>query len=333
MLANRQAFRIAENQSRLQENARAAFELLAHDIRAAGGNACGANQVSPNNLINSANLWWVNWAGGPLRGFANSQVGDAAQGIVPVGVNAQQRLAGSDAVIVMNGNTGDSIMAAQHNAAAAPPNFRVTSAQHGLAQNDIVMICDEFSTAIFQVTNAATNTTTIQYAAGGAAPGNIAANLGTSPDVGGGPAFSKGATIARLHSAFWYVGPNGRGSNSLYRLTVEGQPIPRTDEIVEGVAGLQLEYVQRDPSTGSPAIFPGPPAVPSNWLRANNPAIVWAPSVIGTRVDGMRIEAVRVRLFLQSRDAVGVSSGPQTAQRLTTELNQTIYLRNREYIP
>ena len=37
VINNRQTFRLAENQARMQENARAAFEMMARDLRAAGG--------------------------------------------------------------------------------------------------------------------------------------------------------------------------------------------------------------------------------------------------------------------------------------------------------
>ncbi|MBF1165045.1 MAG: hypothetical protein HXL68_08385, partial [Dechloromonas agitata] len=46
VINNRQTFRTAENQARMQENARAAFEMMARDLRGAGGNPCGANQYT-----------------------------------------------------------------------------------------------------------------------------------------------------------------------------------------------------------------------------------------------------------------------------------------------
>ena len=42
VINNRQTFRTAENQARMQENARAAFEMMARDLRGAGGNPCAA---------------------------------------------------------------------------------------------------------------------------------------------------------------------------------------------------------------------------------------------------------------------------------------------------
>ena len=59
VITNRQAFRTTENLSRMQENARSAFELMARDIRSAGGNPCGTPMIV-NVLNNPANLWWAN---------------------------------------------------------------------------------------------------------------------------------------------------------------------------------------------------------------------------------------------------------------------------------
>ncbi|MBS1144613.1 MAG: pilus assembly protein PilW [Proteobacteria bacterium] len=312
VFANRQAFQIAENQSRLQENARAAFELLAHDIRAAGGNPCGANRVT-NNLTNSAALWWANWAAGPIRGFENSAAGDGAHGIVPVGAAMNNRLAGSDAIIVMSANAGETVVAAQHNSGAAPPSFRVTNNQHGFTQGSVILACDEMDAVIFEATNIqpVPANTTIEHAAGGIAPGNIQANLGKT--------YANGTFLSRLRASFWYVGSNGRGSNSLFRLGVDGQPAPRLDEVVEGVTNMQIQYIERNPATGL--------LTAGTWINANQIAS-W-PFVLTSP----RVEAVRIQLSLSSRDQVGIDPATGNPKTIDTELNETIYLRNREYNP
>lgn len=309
MLSNRQAFRTAENLARVQENARTAFELMARDIRASGGNACGANQVT--NVLTNANLdWWANWTPGSLRGFENSQAGDLAQAIVPVGNN---RVAGSDAILLLSGNMNQVIVAATHNSAAVPPNFRVTTAQHGFGQGSILMACDSRSAAIFEVTNLPVGTT-IEHAAGGPAPGNVRSSLAPLPPYAAYK-LENGAFLSRLHAAFWYVGNNGRGGNSLYRVSVDGTAVPQVDEVIEGVAAagtLQIEYLQRDLNT----------LVLSNWINAAavtnwiNPAPSATP---------FRVEAVRITLALQSREAIGTNNQP-----IGTTLTETIQIRNRE---
>lgn len=322
MLSNRQAFRTAENLARMQENARTAFELMARDIRAAGGNPCGANQV--DNVLNNANgLWWANWTTGPLRGFENSQAGDLAQAIVPVGNN---RVAGSDALLSLSGNLNQAVIAASHNIAAAPPSFVVTTAEHGFTQGSILMACDSRAAAIFEVTNtpAAAVGATIQHAAGGPAPGNLTATF--SPPLSPSPyQFENGAVLSRLHAAFWYVGNNGRGGNSLYRASVDGTSVPQVDEVIEGInaAGtLQIEYLERNLNPGG---------VLSNWITAANVTTWITPANVKNGIGAVppalpsRVEAVRITLSLQSREAIGTNNQP-----ITTTLTETIQLRNRE---
>lgn len=306
----RQTFRTVENHSRMQENARTAFELMARDIRGAAGNPCGANQIT-NNLTNGAAAWWANFIANSLRGFDNSAAGDAAAAIVAVGNAAGERLAGSDALITLSGNMDESFIAATHNSAAAPPTFTLSTTAHNLRQSDIAMVCDGIQATLFQITNNPAGIATIAHDAGGAAPGNIAAALP------GRPTFDNGAVLARYSSAFWYVGPNGRGGNSLFRRSYDGNAGAEVSaEIVDNVTGMDLEYVERNTAPV--------PSTLSTWLNAG--AVANWNFVLG----GIRIEAVRITLNLRSRDNAGVNAAGQPAP-LTTTLSETVYLRNREF--
>lgn len=304
----RQTFRTVENHSRMQENARTAFELIARDIRAAAGNPCGANQIT-NNLTNGATAWWANFNANGLRGFDNSAAGDAAATIVAVGNAAGDRLAGTDALITLSGNQGEAFVVATHNSAAAPPTFTLSTTAHNLRQNDIAMVCDGIRTTLFQVTNNPVNSASIAHDAGGAAPGNLAANLGRT--------FDSGAMITRYSSAFWYIGPNGRGSNSLFRRSYDGNAGAEINaEIIDNVTGMDIDYVERNTAPV--------PSTLSTWLAAG------AVTNWNFALGGIRIEAVRVTLGLRSRDNAGVNAAGQPAP-LTTTLSETVYLRNREF--
>lgn len=307
VVANRQTFRTVENHSRMQENARTAFELMARDIRAAAGNPCGANQIT-NNLTNNAAAWWANFIANGLRGFDNSAAGDAAAGIVAVGNAAGERLAGSDALIVLSGNLDEAFIVGTHASAAAPPTFTLTTNAHNLRQSDIAMVCDGTQASIFQITNNPAAGTTVAHDAGGAAPGNIAASLGRT--------FDNGALLSRYTSAFWYVGANGRGGNSLFRRSYDGNAGAEVNaEIVDNVTGLDLEYVERNTAP-----------IPSTLTTRLASAVTNWNFVLG----GIRIEAVRITLNLRSRDNAGVNAAGQPAP-LTTALSETVYLRNREF--
>ncbi len=310
VINNRQTFRTAENQARMQENARAAFEMMARDLRGAGGNPCGANQYT-NVLNNNGAVWWRNFNANGLRGFENSPAGLLAAAGVPTGAGGVQPVANSDSLIALSGNVEEAFIVASHNAAATPPQFTLTTNQHGFGAGEILMVCDSIQASIFEASNNPTGLNVVQHDAGGPAPGNSAASLGKT--------FENGAMISRYSSALWFVGANGRGGSSLFRRRYD--PASGTevnDEIIDNATNLQLQYVQRNSAVT--------PATISSWINAdgvNNWNFI---------LSGFRVEAVRVTLTLQSRDNVGINNAGQAAP-LTTTVSENIYLRNREYRP
>ena len=319
VINNRQTFRLAENQARMQENARAAFEMMARDLRAAGGNPCGANQYT-NVLNNNGAVWWRNFAANSLRGFEASSAADLNTAGVPTGVGGVQPLASSDSLIALSGNVNETFIVASHNTTATPPNFTLTTNQHNLRAGEVLMVCDSTWASIFVATNNPAGGNVVQHDAGGPAPGNSSTTLGTK--------FEYGALISRYSAALWFVGANGRGGNSLFRRTYDparGGEV--NDEIVDNVENLQLRYVSRN--LPPPSAAPGTPAPLSTWQDAT---AFTRPDDWNLKPFGVRIEAVRVELTLRSRDNVGISTAGQAAP-LTTTVAETIYLRNREYRP
>lgn len=310
VINNRQTFRTAENQARMQENARAAFEMMARDLRGAGGNPCGANQYT-NVLNNNGAVWWRNFNANGLRGFENSPAALLAAAGVPTGAGGVQPVANSDSLIALSGNLDETFIVASHNAVAAPPQFTLTTNQHGFGVGEILMICDSIQASIFEASNDPTGLNVIQHDAGGPLPGNSAAALGKT--------FENGAMISRYSSALWFVGANGRGGSSLFRRRYDpASGAEVNDEIIDNATNLQLQYVQRNSAVT--------PATISSWINAdgvNNWNLI---------LSGFRVEAVRVTLTLQSRDNVGINAAGQAAP-LTTTVSENIYLRNREYRP
>lgn len=305
-VANRQAFRVSENMAHVQENARVAFELLARDLREAGGNPCGTRQIA-NTLNNSANLWWANWAAGSVRGFENSAGGDLATAIVPVGGATGNRVATTDAILLINGTAIEGLNISSHDPVAA--QFKLNLNNPGINTGDVIVACDAYSAAIFQVTNANQANGTIVHNAGGGVPGNCTKGLGfptlCTPD-GTGKTFENGGFIVRLSSAFWYIGNNDRGGRSLFRTSVSGTAVPQTDEIVEGVQDMQLEYLTQD---NAGVLAP-------NYVLANTIAS-WAQGAFP------RVTAVRMRITFVSNEAVGTNQ-----QVLSRTFIDVVDLRN-----
>src|SRR5690349_21027647 len=62
MLANKRSYSTNQGLAQVQETARTAFELMARDIRQAGGNGCDS-PARTSNLLNSGTAWWQTWWG------------------------------------------------------------------------------------------------------------------------------------------------------------------------------------------------------------------------------------------------------------------------------
>lgn len=152
--------------SRLQEGARVAFELVARDVRQAGGFSCGREAATGDsgsrsdrsdyrfsNALNNANAaWWSTWTA-PLPttdargGFRGYGPGDATPG-TPFGAATGNRAAGTSAIDVRYAGTQefDGAFAAPAviatNAARVTLNVPATGVNgHGLVSGDLVVVC------------------------------------------------------------------------------------------------------------------------------------------------------------------------------------------------
>lgn len=297
-LSNRQAYSTTESLSRVQENARAAFELIARDIRDASGNACNSGQgmAMVNALNNPASRWWSDWRDGAIRGYAGTEAfPDAA-----FGTGAAQRINGTEAIVLLSGGNRTARVTA-HDVGSA--EFTVDSNAHGFSPGDVLMVCGPNSEvtgvlrigAIFQMTGAGGGTA-IGHAAGVATPGNRTANLG----LDNGPfEFAANAIIANLHATRWYIGNNGRGGRSLYQSVLGSNGVVQNQEVVEGVDNMQLTYLL----PGAGAAYSGAAAVAGNWNQ---------------------VTAVRITFTQRSSDNTGVGGAP--VQRTIASV---VTLRNR----
>jgi type IV pilus assembly protein PilW len=243
LLANRESYRTSEALGRMQENARFTFEVLGRSIRAAGGNPCGGNKVA-NVLINQSTAWWANWGNNAVRGYEAND----AQFPQPVGSGVAQRVAGADALILMSGALDEGVVITDHNPNSA--QFKVNTTQHGLADGDIVMACDNDHAAIFQVTNANSSNVTIVHNTGAGNPGNCSKGLGYPTDCssvnGNLYTFAGNGFLAKLSAEAWYIGNNSRGGRSLYRIYLAGSgnnPTTTPEEVVPDVRDMQLAYL------------------------------------------------------------------------------------------
>lgn len=267
-LSTSRTYDATESLGRVQENMRVAFELMARDLREAGGNPCERNLPVYNVLNNPQSRWYTDAATG-IRGYDGAQ----AFADVPFGTGAGQRIAGTDAIEIKSAGPGMSIV--KHVPTSA--QFKLGSPDHGLSPGDIALACDFAEVAVFQVTNAQPGINeTVVHNPGTGTPGNCSKGLGFSapPNCttngnqyafgcymgkfsGGGcdgdedgindePEDIWPAIIARLRMERWYIGANDLGGKSLYQSNVRndgGELEVDNNEIVAGVEGMTLKYL------------------------------------------------------------------------------------------
>ncbi|AUM00878.1 pilus assembly protein PilW [Rhodocyclaceae bacterium] len=302
-IAQRESFRINENLARMQDSARIAFELMAREIREAGGTPCGTPLVA--NVVNDADTSdWLDWSDGGLEGFE----GGVAMPGVAFGAGTAARVRGTDALKIRSGSVNEGIVITEHTPTAA--QFKVNTVNHGFNDEEILMACDYRQAAIFQVTNASPGTNnTIVHNSGAGNPGNCSKGLGFPTDCGSATgneySFEKNGFLTRLSATAWYVGSNGRGGRSLYRVENGGA----AQEIAEGVTDMQLQYLTRTGNTMADA-----------YVDADEIAS-WANDA------AERVVAVRVVLNLESADAVGSDNAT-----LKRQLIHVVSLRHRENV-
>lgn len=298
-LSNQQVFKTNENLGRLQENARVSFEIMARELRQAGGNLCGAKVVT-SMLTNATSAWSSNWDAGTIIGFEGTTVETPA---VAIGTSTGQRVTGTDAIQMLGGALGNSANVSAH--APATATLTLSPAAHGFKKGDIVMVCDSISAAITQLSDV--NVANVLHAKDpSATPGNCAQGLG-SPRSCSGTGTSKtvqsGGFVTEFSAGTWYIGNNSRSGKSLFR-----KGVGAAEEIAEGVVDMQLDYLLSETSTNTPnAVWSAASAI-TDWTTAATKQVI----------------AVRVKLTLETLGKVGTNQ-----KAIARNLVYIINLRNR----
>lgn len=300
-LTSRQSLRAVENLTRLHDDARMSFELMARELREAGAIVCSNRNVA-NVLNNAGTVWWSpgsDWANSTLVGYSGTSAGP-----IPFGTAAEERVRETDAILVRRASAS-AVTVIKHNPTSA--QFKVNTTAHGIRDGDILLVCDDQSAAIFQATNANETNSTIVHNTGAGSPGNCTKDLGYPAQCSGNRkerSFAAGSVLARYQSAFWYIGnAPAAGRRSLYRN--ENDDI---QEMARNVTNLQVEYLLSNRAT--------PPILASTYVSADE-VTNWGDVV------AVRLTLTYVTDENVSADGVGVS---RTA-------SYVISLRNREFLP
>lgn len=303
-LSAQQTYRVNDSLNRMQDGLRVGFQLMTRDLRNAGSSGCTNNGRVVNVL--RGNQWWADWAN---RNFIAYNGGTAHPGI-PFGTGVNQRVAGTSAIQMMYSlSDGNEEINIDHQPNGA--SFRVRPGS-GIREDEIIMVCDQTQSTIFQVTNlnSSPGHDNVIHNTGASVPGNCTIRLGfpgpTDLTSCGGATqgtlykFSANATLSRFETVTWFVGHNGRpetGGRSLFRTWIERGAVI-TEEVIEGVQDLQFEFLL---------------------LGAAN--FVETGAVAANRWED--VMSTRVHLTVESPHL-----GPQGGERLSRTLVHEVALRN-----
>jgi len=232
-ISTKQAYRLMDASSRIQESARMAMELLGRDIRMAGFQGCTATTRTLVNALNSTTSYAYAF-GIPIEGY--EAISDTSWSpTLPSGIDSA--IGGSDVLVVraafdegtpiigQPSNTGDCTNASSHTA-----NLKVTSSS-GFGDGDIVVATNCINASIFQITNVNESSNTIVHNTGGAfTPGNATKDLGAC--------YAGNGTLRKLSTRVFYVRNNASEVPSLYRKEGTAAAL----ELVEAIENLQVTY-------------------------------------------------------------------------------------------
>jgi type IV pilus assembly protein PilW len=215
-LSNQKIYRSSEAMSRMQESMRTAYDLMARDIRVAGGNACNTRAVT-NALTAGTGTWWgqlTDW-GNAVKGYSTATdfaVDGPAIGNAPT---QGSRLKGTAALDLFSG--GDAVASVTADNGSA---FTLNRSDAGFATNDVLVACDTNRSMVFNATSSS-----------GATIGHA-----------GGLTFALNATVARFSAVRWYVGTNAAGNSALFRTRAYAGS-SNVEEVAEGVTAFDLGYL------------------------------------------------------------------------------------------
>lgn len=229
-VTNQQTYAATESLGRIQENTRTAFELMARELREAGGNPCGRNLQSPLNQLPNANAtWWSTWRRADVGDINGLQVYDDGEAFtrapLPPAAGAGSRIAGTDAIEALSAAGGTFSFWVNG------PTLVLNDGAQAFASGDVLLACDYLDAVLFTAASAAGTPQVISPA----------------PPIFSPTSF--GTVVARLAASRWYIGDTGRvNANTgqpllaLFRSTLR-QGVVVNEEVAEGVINMQITHL------------------------------------------------------------------------------------------
>jgi len=311
--SNKQAYRLNEASSRVQENGRFALDFMRTDIRMAGFLGCvGPSSIAKfNNNIDVAKYNTIvgksdiqsaiaSYDGtGSLIGFDAVGAELTALGLT-TGTSETDHLAGTDVIMIKmaGGCPGGKVVSPKDNA-----NFKIEdNSSCNIQKNDIVLVSNCSGGDFFGVTN---NVAT-------SGPSALTATLATGSNinidnqVSGN--YGTDAEIFKFQTVVYYIGTGASGAPSLFKRSIVSGDF-ESQEMVDNVEDMTIQYGVDTNGNGSANYY-----VLAGAVTAAN----WA-----------NVVSVRISIDVRSESQNVVQSNVNADKRLRHSFTETIKIRNR----
>lgn len=246
-ISSKQSYRMTDNISRLQESLRFSLDFMSSDIRMAGYMPCRFPPLTRNAIDNAdtgSNAWFLDYFNFGVRGYEGS-AGGFPTDLPAVGTNAGDRVAGTDAIVILKASLYTSSLSS-HDATANTFTLQSNFTDSDFERGRIGIVCDPRQAAMFQVSNAATGLKTVSYNnAANILPGNDA---GVITNIGN---YGADAQIAAYEPVVYYIANSTQNPaiRSLKRQNLVARASGaneiaemQEEELLEGVESMQILY-------------------------------------------------------------------------------------------
>ena len=307
-LASKQTYRMQDGMSRLQENARFALHFLDQDIRMAGYHGCSSKASLPNNIVDLDGDGTADsvsdFSTDGLTGYESSQL--------PIALSATDSLTAAEVVpntdiIVLIRGTNKNVQLTG-NMTADNANIQLAASAAGLfSPSDILFISDCETADVFAANNVSNGgTITIAHSS----------SVNTGPKLS--KAYGTDASIMAMEKSAYYVGTNASGVPALFRKRMVGANMV-TEELIEGVESMQLEYGEDLTSDGLANRY------------TNATGVTNFANVVSVRIGLLMRSAEEVvhDTDTNTYDVLDVTVDPTDDRRLRRNFTTTVKLRNR----
>lgn len=312
-ISSKQSYRLQEGQSRIQENARYAMEILQRDLRISGYMGCFAN--SALNIIANAPVD-VN--------FTSSATGNEATGsswspALPTALGSMTTpnhvIKGTDVVRIdyaesCGANLKGNMNVDNANIQIISPNncdLQVSSCSGGTCTGEVILIADCQNSDIFRASSVSggTGTQTVAHAN----------NVNSSNRLS--KAYQDDAELLKPRAFTYFIRRGQSGNPALWRLNnLAAIGTDNPQELVDGIEDMQILYGEDTDADRSP----------NRYLAAH-------------QVDFTNTRVVSVRIILRARSVTdnltqnlrtySFDGSNVTDRRLTKTFTTTIGIRNR----